>query len=93
MKSWDICYLICDYDYNAYNDLTWYYNHVTQQFQSGPPLVGGRTFHSSGTVIDQETKEKIVAVAGGFNEDSGYLDSTELLIDGEWRQGNSFNTN
>ena len=53
----------------------------------------GRTFHSSGTVIDQETKEKIVAVAGGFNEDSGYLDSTELLIDGEWQQGKSFNAN
>ena len=53
----------------------------------------GRQFHSSGTVIDQETKEKIVAVAGGFNEDSGYLDSTELLIDGEWRQGKSININ
>ena len=82
-----------DYDDYDINDLTWYYNHVSQQFKSGPPLIVGRMFHSSGTVIDQETKEKIVAVAGGFNEDSGYLDSTELLIDGEWRQGKSININ
>ena len=78
---------------HSHNDLTWYYNHVTQQFQSGPPSVMGRQAHSSGTIIDQETKEKIVAVAGGLNEDSGYLDSTELLIDGEWRQGKSINAN
>ena len=75
---------------NAHDDSpTWYYNHVTQQFQAGPSLIVGRKYHSSGTVIDQDTKEKIVAVAGGIHGEGEYLSSTELLIDGEWRDGKS----
>ena len=49
------------------------------------PHLGYRVQHASGTVVDQETNENIVVVAGGYGTD--YLDSTELLISGEWQQG------
>ena len=69
-----------------YSPLTWYFNHVTQTFQEGPSLMEGRRmFPASGTVVDQVTNQKIVVVAGGWN--GNYLDSTELLITGEWQQG------
>ena len=70
--------------------LTWYYNHVTQKFQEGPSLLEGRYNHASGTVVDQETSEKIVVVIGGDpggQGDDENIDSTELLINGEWQQG------
>ena len=68
---------------------TWYFNHVSQEFQSGPSLITGRRSHASGTIQDQETKEDIVAVVGGYNYDDGsyFLDSTEFLISGEWTPG------
>ena len=72
------------------SSLTWYFNHVTQQFQTGPSLNIGRYSHASGTIIDQETKEEIVAVFGGYNgsgNNFGAIDSTELLLDGEWQEG------
>ena len=74
----------------VHSSLTWYFNHVTQKFQSGPSLTIGRHSHASGTIIDQETKEEIVAVFGGYNgggNNSGTIDSTELLLDGEWQEG------
>ena len=63
--------------------LTWYFNPVSLQFWPGPSLIKGRWRHASGTIVDQETNEKIVAVIGG---DSA-LRLTELLISGEWKQG------
>ena len=42
----------------------------------------GRRMHASGTVVDHETNENIVAVVGGSVDDS-----TELLLDGEWQEG------
>jgi hypothetical protein len=71
---------------NNQSPLTWYYNHVTQKFQPGPSLMKGREEHTSGTVVDKETNENIVVVAGGYNN-GDVLDSTELLINGEWQQG------
>jgi hypothetical protein len=65
--------------------LTWYFNHITQKFQEGPSLMANRYHHASGTVVDHETNENIVVVAGGYGSDT--LDSTELLLDGEWQQG------
>ena len=55
-------------------------------------MIKGRRSHGSGTIIDKETNENIVVVAGGsdgiYNNDQGnQLDSTELLINGEWQQG------
>ena len=72
-----------------YTDKTWYFDHVSQEFQPGPNLLQPRLLHSSGTVTDQETKEKIVIKVGGFYID--YLDSTEMLLNGEWVTGKTQN--
>jgi len=66
---------------------TWFYNHATRTFSPGPELKTARSEHASGTVIDQETNEVIPMVTGGFNFDSvKNLDSTEILLDGQWKQ-------
>ena len=77
-------------DSTSISDQTWYFNHATQEFQPGPNLLEGRNGHSSGTITDQKTKEKIVIVAGGSGANSGncnYMDSTEILLNGEWVTG------
>ena len=67
---------------------TWFFSHVSQQFQAGPNLITGRQAHASATIQDKVTMENIVAVIGGYNI-NGTLDSTELLINGDsaWQQG------
>ena len=42
--------------------------------------------HGSATVVDKVTKAKIPMVTGGRNYE-GYLDTTELLINGMWQSG------
>ena len=69
------------------SDRTWYFSHATQEFWPGPSLLEKRSGHSSATITDQETKEKISIVAGGYYTMNGYLSSTELLIKGEWEKG------
>jgi hypothetical protein len=54
---------------------------------SGPSLLEGRRFHGSATVVDKVTKAKIPMVTGGYNG-GAFLDSTELLINGQWQSGN-----
>jgi hypothetical protein len=71
-----------------YSDVTWIFDHVSQEFQQGPPLITGRRYHASATLQDQDTKENIVAVVGGYNGNGGRLDSTEFLRNGEWTPGN-----
>ena len=68
---------------------TWYFNHISQEFQPGPPLITGRERHISAYIQDHDTMEGIVAVVGGFNggTDDVVLDSVELLKNGEWTQG------
>jgi len=68
------------------SDVTWYFDHVSQEFQQGPPLITGRSYHASATLQDHDTKEDIVAVVGGIGN-GGVLDSTEFLINGEWTPG------
>ena len=72
-------------------DKTWFFNHVSQQFQTGPNLITGRYDHTSATIQDKVTMENIVAVIGGFKGTipTAHLDSVELLINGEseWQQG------
>ena len=70
---------------NSYSPLTWYFNHETNVFSSGPSLFQGRHWHGSATVVDKVTKAKIPMVTGGYN--AGTLDSTELLINGQWQSG------
>ena len=72
---------------SSYSAKTWFFSHVSQQFQAGPSLITARSQHASATIKDKVTMENIVAVTGGYNGD--YLDTTELLINGEsaWQQG------
>ena len=68
-----------------YSPLTWYFNHETNIFSDGPSLLEGRNDHGSATCVDKVTKAKIPIVTGGYNGVD--LDSTELLINGEWQSG------
>ena len=68
-------------------DKTWYFNHATREFQPGPNLLKPRTYHSSATITDQESKEKIVIVAGGQTHAGYYVNTPEFLINGEWETG------
>ena len=71
-----------------YTQETWYFNHVSKEFQRGPSLITGRSLHASATLQDHDTKEDIVAVVGGENKDfGGDLDSTEFLRNGKWSPG------
>ena len=69
-----------------YSPLTWYFNHETNVFSSGPSLLEGRYEHASATCVDKVTKEKIPMVTGGWGN-AGRLGSTELLINGMWQSG------
>ena len=67
---------------------TWFYDHTTQVFSAGPTLLEGRLNHGSATIVDKETKATIPVVTGGFKSFGGSkLVSTELLINGEWKIG------
>ena len=70
---------------NSASAQTWYYNHDTEVFTSGPDLLEGRRYHGSATNVDKVTKAKIAVVAGGVG--IGLLDSTEMLINGQWQTG------
>jgi hypothetical protein len=69
--------------------LTWYFNHETNVFSSGPSLLQHRETHGSATIVDKVTKAKIPIVAGGRQsyQFGSELDSTELLINGQWQSG------
>ena len=68
---------------------TWYYNHDTEVFTSGPDLLMKRRYHGSATIVDKVTKAKIAVVTGGWCcPGSGYrIDSTEMLINEQWETG------
>ena len=71
---------------------TWFFCHVSQQFQKGPSLITARRYHASGTIQDKVTMENIVAVIGGAGRDypfADFLNSTELLFNGDlaWQKG------
>merc|ERR1719362_772802 len=67
----------------GYSPRTWFFNHETQAFSSGPSLLESRYAHGSATIVDKVTKAKIPMVTGGYNGG----DSTELLINGMWQSG------
>ena len=70
---------------DSFSAKTWYYNHDTETFTSGPDLLEGRNPHGSALNVDKVTKAKIVVVTGGYNGNG--MDSTELLINGQWQTG------
>ena len=69
------------------SSLTWYFNHDTGVFSSGPSLLEGRSSHGSATNVDKVTKARIAVVAGGLSSNLDSLDSTEMLINGQWQSG------
>ena len=71
-------------------DQSWYYNHEIKKFTDGPKLKIGRHGHSVGQITDSVTNEKTIIVVGGFSYDerTPNLDSTEVLVNGKWEQGN-----
>ena len=76
------------YNPNTFSFKTWYYNHDTEAFTSGPYLFPGRRWHGSALNVDKVTKSKIVVVTGGsWGGGKGELDSTEMLINGQWQTG------
>ena len=72
---------------NTHSGKTWYYNHDTETFTSGPDLLEGRRNHGSAIIVDKVTKAKIAVVTGGDTSGSVTLDSTEMLINGQWQTG------
>ena len=64
--------------------LTFFYDHNEGEWINGPSLMQARQRHAAGIVTDEVTGEDFVAVTGGLMD---FLDSTEILQDGEWVQG------
>ena len=75
-----------DYSYpDGYSASTFFYDHNEEEWINGPSLIQARSDHAAGIVTDEVTGEHFITVTGGY--DFGYLDSTEILQDGEWVQG------
>ena len=68
---------------------TIFYDHDEGEWIIGPSLMQARNWHAVGIVTDEVTGEHFVAVTGGsyYSDDRVFLDSTEILQDGEWVQG------
>ena len=68
---------------------TYYFIHENQTWIKGPDLAQGRMAHAAQVVIDPETKEELVIVTGGLETENGetYIDTSEILVDGEWFAG------
>ena len=69
------------------SNVTYYFDHSSQQWSSGPPLIIGRHGHAAFLVTDEISNENMVVVAGGSYLES--LNSTEILRDGKWIEGKS----
>lgn len=65
---------------------TYFYNQIAREWIDGPNLMQARRNHAAGIVTDEETKEKLVIVTGGYFI-GVILDSTELLFNDEWNPG------
>ena len=87
-----------DYSATTYfneQDRTLFYDHNEGEWITGPSMMQARMSHAAGIVTDDVTDEPLVAVTGGRYFSSNcwfYLDSTEILQDGEWVQGKIINT-
>ena len=73
----------------SFSPLTWFFDHETQVFTSGPSLIEGRKQHGSATCVDKVTQTKIPIVTGGYDANwrLEYMSSTEMLINGMWQLG------
>ena len=70
------------------SDLTYFYNHDTKEWSTGPNLLSGTSSHATGTVIDHVTHQQHIVVVGG---PSGYggSDYVQILFHGDnaWTKG------
>ena len=74
-------------DTNSYSAKTWYYNHDTETFTSGPDLLEGRRTHGS-------WRMQWWRCCWGYpwrlmteHQSPVMMDSTEMLINGQWQTG------
>ena len=80
--------LFYDSSTDFYSASTHYYDRNEGKWINGPSLIQGRYGHAAGIVTDEVTDENFVAVTGGYGLVwSGFVESTEILQDGEWVQG------
>ena len=75
--------------YTYIHTSTLFYDRNEGEWITGPSLMQARAYHAVGIVTDEVTDESFVAVTGGFYTGYLYLDSTEILQDGEWVEGNN----
>jgi hypothetical protein len=75
------CSMVIGGHSNDWSASTFFYDHNEDEWITGPSLMQAREYHAAGMVTDEVTDEQFVAVTGG------YLDSTEILQEGEWVQG------
>ena len=85
--------------YSNHSISTFFYDHIEDKWINGPSMIQGRNndslaiiqkrnSHTAGIVTDEVTDEHFVVVTGGrVFSNFLYLDSTEILQDGEWVQG------
>ena len=71
----------------SYYASTHYYHHNEGKWITGPSLMQARSKMASGIITDEVSDEPFIVVTGG-----NYLNSTEILQDGEWVQGKISNT-
>ena len=70
------------------SNVTYIYDHSSQQWTFGPPLITGRYGHAAFLVTDEVSDENMIIVAAG----AWYLEvlnSTEILHDDKWIEGKS----
>ena len=69
------------------SDKTWFFNHVSKEFTVGPSLNIARYGHSASVIIDSVSREQIIVVTGGHDSENEIIDSTEILQQENWEQG------
>jgi hypothetical protein len=72
-----------------YHASTFFYDHNEKEWINGPSLMQARRQHAARIVTDEVTEEQVIAVTGGsyYSNAWFYLDSSEILQDGVWVQG------
>ena len=69
------------------SDKTWFFNHISKEFTVGPSLNIARYGHSASVIIDSVSREQIIVVTGGHDSENEIIDSTEILQQENWEQG------
>ena len=69
------------------SDKTWFFNHISKEFTVGPSLNIARYGHATSVIIDSVSREQIIVVTGGHDSEDEIIDSTEILQQENWKQG------